>query len=200
MTLMELMVGIVITGIATAAGYAAFSSIVENRERAQASTVAVQRAASTRFMLASWFAQGRVLRDSGSVPSFSNIGSTEPSDELRLITTAPTPLGSQQTEVYMYIDRDPFTPEEGLVAEFTALNQPVDSVLLYVVSKKMEIDRSVMGLEVTLLDPATRLWVTQLDLGTGTPIGLHVSLYSSWGDTLPALLRIPFVYPQGTTR
>jgi type II secretory pathway pseudopilin PulG len=198
---MELMVGIVITGVATAAGFAAFSSIVDNRERAREATRAVQRAASSRLMLASWFANARVLRDSGStVPNFSSIGSTQPSDELRFVTTAPTPLGSQQTQVYMYIDRDPFTPENGLVAEFTALNQPVDSILQYVVSKKMEIEPTVMGLEVQLLDPSTKLWLTPFDLGTTTPIGLRVTLHADWGDTLPPLMRLPFVYPQGATR
>ena len=201
MTLMELIVGIVITGFATAAGYAAFTSIVENREKATTMTNAIQRAASTRNLLSNWFANARYLRDSGStIPNFSSIGSTEPSDELRIITTAPTPLGSQQTQIYMYIDRDPFTTEHGLVAEFTALNQPVDSILQIVVSKKMEIDPTVMGLEVKLLDPTTRLWVTQFELGTGTPIGLSVALHPEWRDSLPSLLRLPFVYPQGTTR
>src|SRR5690606_30844605 len=138
---------------------------------ARASTMEVQRAASTRMLLSSWFANSRILRDSGStLPSVGGLGSTEPSDELRIVTGAATPLGSQQTQIYLYIDRDDFTPETGLVAEFTSLNQPVDSVLQYVVSKKMEIDPTVMGLEVTLLDPTTRLWVAALDLPpTSTP-------------------------------
>jgi hypothetical protein len=100
----------------------------------------------------------------------------------------------------MYIDRDPFTPEEGLVAEFTALNQPVDSVLMVVVSKKMEISARIMGLEVQLLDPTTRLWVSPLDVGTSAPTGLRVVLHPAWNDSLPPLLRLPFIYPMGTTR
>jgi hypothetical protein len=201
MTLIELLVGIVVTAIATTAGYAAFSSIVENRRSAGDVLRELQSAASTRNLLASWFEAGRVLRDTGTaMPRVTGIGATEPDDILRLVTTAPTPLGSQQTQIYMYIDRDPFTPEEGLVAEFTALNQPVDSVLMVVVSKKMEISRQIMGLEVLLLDQATRLWVSPTDGATNTPIGLLVQLHPAWNDSLPPLLRLPFVYPMGTTR
>ncbi len=201
MTLIELMVGIVITGIATAAGYAAFSSILDNRERAKVSTTEVQKAASMRLLLASWFANSRIVRDSGTtVPTTTGIGATEPSDEVKFITTAPTPLGSQSTQVWMYIDRDPFTPESGLVAELTSLNQAVDSILMIVVSKKVELSPEVQGLEVLLLDPTTRLWVSRFDIGTAVPLGLQVVLHPAWRDSLPPLLRIPFVYPLGTTR
>jgi type II secretory pathway pseudopilin PulG len=200
MTLMELMAGIVITAIATAAGFGTFSAIIDSRERATASTLEAQSAASNRNLLASWFAAGRYVRDSGSALPTMSIGSAEADDAIRIITTAPTPLVSQQTQIYLYIDRDPFTPENGLVAEFTALNQPIDSVLMMVVSKKMEINPRVMGMEVTLLDPTTREWVSQFELPTGTPLGMSITLYPEWRDTLPALLRIPFVYPLGTTR
>jgi type II secretory pathway pseudopilin PulG len=200
MTLIELCVGIVVTGIAAAAGYATFSSIIDNRERARESMSAMQHAASTRSMLASWFASARYVRDSIAVPSVSGIGTLEMDDDIRFITTAATPLGSQQTQIWLYIDRDPFTIEEGLVAEFTALNQPIDSTLMVVVSKKMEINSGITGLEVNLLDPTTRLWVPRSDIGRAAPLGLYVALYPAWRDTLPALLRMPFMYSLGNTR
>lgn len=161
----------------------------------------VQRAASMRALLASWLSNATIVRDTGlAFPAASTIGASEPDDYLTFVTWGPTPLGSQQTQIRMYIDRDSFTPEEGLVAELTALNQPVDSNLMIVVSRKMELDPNVMGLEVSMLDPSTRLWMKQIDMGNVQPIGLLVQLYPAYNGYLHQLLQMPFVYPVGTSR
>ena len=88
----------------------------------------------------------------------------------------------------------------GLVAELTSLNQGIDSLLQIVVSKRVELSQQVNGMEVFLLNPTTRQWVTRFEIGTAAPLALQVILHPAWRDSLPPLLQLPFTYPLGTTR
>ena len=60
MTLMELLVATSITGMTTAAGYAAFASVIDHRRALRESTARAERAAALRTTLDGWLAAGRV--------------------------------------------------------------------------------------------------------------------------------------------
>jgi type II secretory pathway pseudopilin PulG len=68
MTLMELTIALVITGLMVTAGGVTFRSIIDRQAALTHATAAVERAAALRDMLHSWLASGQVLITSGGVP------------------------------------------------------------------------------------------------------------------------------------
>src|SRR5690606_7133586 len=61
MTLMELVIGLVITGMMAIAGTAAFTSIIDHRRVITEATVETERAAALREMLRTWIGSGSLL-------------------------------------------------------------------------------------------------------------------------------------------
>lgn len=120
MTLLELVVGLTITALVSAAGYAAFASIADRRRDALAHADVVAHEAATRRALVAWIDGARLTVE--DTPPFSGIDRTtarSPDDELSFLTSAVTPLGEGDIVVRLYIDRDDRTAERGLVAEFS---------------------------------------------------------------------------------
>ena len=79
-------------------------------------------ALATRAALREWLEGTRMVSESNT-PLFSGAdGEYEdlPDDQLSFLTAAVTPLGDRVTAVTLYIDRDPETPETGLVASISA--------------------------------------------------------------------------------
>ena len=110
MTLLELLVAIVVTGIALAAGYTALSTIIDRRMQARASVEQVTRAAAIRRTIIDWIQHGQLqLATSSAIPSE---GMTDAdlglngggNDQLRFITTAPTPFRHDSTVVELYVN------------------------------------------------------------------------------------------------
>lgn len=117
-TLIELVVGLTIAAMVLSAAYAGLATALDRREIATAAVRADLAATAVRATLRSWLESARVPAES-SEPLFSGgDGSHEglADDRLSFITSASTPLGSALTSVVLYVDRDPETPERGLVA------------------------------------------------------------------------------------
>jgi prepilin-type N-terminal cleavage/methylation domain-containing protein len=194
MTLLELVVGLTITGIALAAGYAALSSALDHRQRATEVTGAVARAAAVRRTLVSWLSGARLTVDEGG-PEFRGIDGLHgglPDDELSFLTTTPTEVSPSQTLVRLYVDRDERTPERGLVAELGEWrgSAPV----------RMEIDPRAHGLELRYLSSLSREqhWLPSWISASVLPAGLEMVVTAPPADTLPPLLGLPFLVPLGT--
>src|SRR5262245_64757856 len=68
MTLMELVIGIAITGLMALAGAGAFASIIDHRKVIRESTVTTERAAALRDMLRTWISSGQVQIQQGGGP------------------------------------------------------------------------------------------------------------------------------------
>jgi prepilin-type N-terminal cleavage/methylation domain-containing protein len=105
MTLVELMVALVITGMALAAGYAALSTIIDRRMKTDTAMTDVARAAAVRRTIVDWLDHAQLRFTTGVPRSLSSLGSglDQGDDELRFITTAPTPLHSDSTIVRIYV-------------------------------------------------------------------------------------------------
>lgn len=204
MTLMELLVAMTITGMMTAAGYAAFASVIDHRRSLTAATARVERAAALRATLDEWLATGEVLVRTGAVPGGGGRsaggdtarGAAAPSAaaaadadaEVTLVTTGRTPAMTPRTRLRLYIDADAETPERGLAIEYQASPQ---TPLL-----RRELDPAVTGMRVELLDQRTRRWVRASEAATVAPIAVRVTLSGAAGpgaDPLPPLLRLPIV-------
>jgi type II secretory pathway pseudopilin PulG len=187
MTLLELVVGLAVTGLALAAGYAAFASVIDHRQRAEAATAAIARESAVRQTLASWLAGARLtVEESGPVfQGVDGVHGSHADAELTLMTTAPTPLGVGNTVVRLFIDRDEETPERGLVAELSEWRGAA--------RERVEIEPLAAGLEIRYLSGihAERQWLASWVSSSVLPAGIEVRLQAAHPDTLPGLLALP---------
>src|SRR5690242_19163804 len=153
MTLMELVIGLSITGMMAAAGAGAFSSIIAHRRIIRDASVDTERAAAFREMLETWINAGTVQIQRGGGPRGLTraVGSALPTggagggdrsgitsntaavsaataigDEITFTTTALNPAFTANVRIRLYIDGDANTPERGLTMEYQPnLQQPL---------------------------------------------------------------------------
>ena len=185
MTLMELVIALMITGMIAAIGTAAFDSVLEARERVRAEVDAVTRASATRAMISAWLAFRDVSSDAQRAPTVGALNLGEPDDALLLTARAPTTLDYTTVVVHLFIDRDEETPERGLVAEL----QPAEGQTMV----RTVLDSTVTGLLVEYLDPQSNRWIPRSEGAFRGFRATRMTLSVEEPDTLPALLRLPFV-------
>jgi len=193
MTLLELVVGMTIIGMALSVGYAALSTIVDHRGRVEEITDRLGRAAAQRRSLIAWLSGARLTIDPGG-PSFRGLDGyfeDHPDDELTFLTSADTPLGASETVVRLFVDRDEETLEQGLTAEFSERTGTRSQVI--------EIEPTVIGLDVAYFSRvmAGREWLPSWVSNTLLPRGLEVQLTADVADTLPPLLALPIRVAMG---
>jgi len=196
MTLLELIVGLAITGVTAAVGYGVFASMVDHQARAEAEGDGVARAAAARRMVIQWLTGARLLVDEAGPPfqGLDGVYQDVPDDELTFLTEAAGPEAYGQTVIRLHIDRDSVTPEQGLTAELTPWRGAR--------AERVEIEPRAAGLDVRYL---TRMlggaeWLPSWISSTVLPVGIEVTLLLVPGDSLPPLLRLPLVVPIGSGR
>ena len=187
MTLMELVIALLITGMIAAIGAGAFNSVLDHRARAKAAIDEVTRAAATRATLVSWLSSARFSSDAQRPPTATMLNLGEDDDALVVFVSTPTPLDYTEAAVHLFIDRDEETPEDGLVAEMQSAEQPAGVML------RTELDSTVTGLLVEYLDAQTNRWVPRKEGIVRDPAAMRMTLSARAPDTLSSLLRVPFV-------
>lgn len=207
MTLMELMVGLVITGVMAAMGTAAFGSIIDHRRVIKESTVEMERAVALRETLRLWLASGTVqirqgggprgLRGAGgTLASTVTTGSTANSvvsaaqaagDEITFTTSAPNPAMAPSVRIRLFIDGDESTPETGLTMEYQTNNAtPL---------QRRQLAPGIGTMTVEFLDSRTHRWFSSSQASTISPLAVRVALFPAEGGSLPAILQLPLVFP-----
>jgi prepilin-type N-terminal cleavage/methylation domain-containing protein len=216
MTLMELVVGVVLTGVMASIGAAAFYSIIDHRRTIVDASIETERAAALRDMLRSWInaasiqittsnaqqTQTRTFSSSGLVTS-NRIGQTSTQqatgvtaavstgDELTFITNALTPALTPRTRVRLFIDGDPATPEVGLSIEYqSSTAAPL---------QRMQLDSTIVALSVQFLDRTTNLWYSASQATTIQPIAARIWFPESDNVYVPPLLQYPLLFVIGQT-
>jgi type II secretory pathway pseudopilin PulG len=193
MTLLELVVGLTVTGVVVSAGVGAVAMLTDRRDQLRITAAEDARAAAERQVLVAWLGGAHLTAEEGG-PDFRGLDGVHEEiqdDALSFLTTAETPLGSGETLVQLYVDRDERTPEHGLVAAFSAWRGTE--------TKRLEIDPRVAGLETRYLSGVlgNRVWLPSWVSSTILPAGVEVQLL---GDSLPPLLSWPIVVPLGAGR
>ncbi|HEX2205095.1 MAG TPA: prepilin-type N-terminal cleavage/methylation domain-containing protein [Longimicrobium sp.] len=195
MTLLELLVGLTITGLVLAAGYAALASVADHRQRAAAAADEVARAAAVRRTLTAWLAGARLEAYQGG-PEFRGVDGTDgghDDDELSFLTAVPIGARAFPT-VRLYVDRDEKTPERGLVAELGDWRRPeTERVVLMPEATDLEV-RYLSGIS------AERVWLPSWISGTVLPRALEMRVSAVGTDTLPPLFRVPLTVALGEAR
>jgi type II secretory pathway pseudopilin PulG len=191
MTLLELIVGLTVTGLALTAGFGALGMLGERRERLEAAMNTVARAATLRAAIVAWLGDARLVAEEGG-PGFRGLdGDKErtPDDDLTFVTTAPTPLGTGETIVRLYVDRDTATAERGLTAVFAEWRG--------LALTRVELDTSITGVDIRYLSGVLgrRAWLPSWISSTLLPAGVELRLLAAPADTLAPLLRMPILVP-----
>lgn len=196
MTLMELIVGLVITGVMAAIGTAAFGSIMDHRHAIQVSTVDMERATALRETLRLWLASGNVqIRQGGgprstmrtSITSQSTISAALASgDEITFTTSAPNPAMTPSVRIRLFIDADPSTPEDGLTMEYqTSTATPL---------QRRQLDAGIGAMTVEYLDARTNRWFASSQASTISPLAFRISFAPVDGGTLPPVMMLPLMF------
>ena len=191
MTLLELIVGITVTGVAVAAGMAAVAALADRRRQIETAGAETARAAVQRAEIVAWLSGARLTADEGG-PLFNGLDGLDghtPSDEVSFLTTAPTPLGAGETMVRLYLDRDTTTRERGLVAAFGEWRGGR--------SARLELDSSVAGMDIRYLSGllGPRGWLPSWISSTLLPAAVEIRVIAKPGKRLPPLLQMPILVP-----
>jgi type II secretory pathway pseudopilin PulG len=210
MTLMELVIGLAITGMMAAAGAGAFSSIIDHRRVIREASASMERAAALREMIHSWLVVGNVQIQQGGGPrgflrgvvsaarpstgSGNNVAAVSAAqavgDEVSFTTTALNPSLLAAVRIRLYIDGDENTPEKGLTIEY----QPNLQMPLV---RKM-LDSTIDTLKVEFLDTRTGRWFRSSEAATIRPRAVRLTLLGGEHGQLPPILSLPMIFPIGT--
>jgi hypothetical protein len=191
-TLLELVVGLTVTGLTVSAGYAAFGSMMDHRSAAQEQVDRVTRAADARRTVVGWLEGARLTVDQNG-PQFRGLDGVYqgvPDDDLSFLTASPGATRSGEAVVRLFIDRDSLTPEQGLTAELSGS------------AGRIEIEPRAAGLDFRYSTSALGKieWLPSWISSTVLPLAVELTLQPRDGDTLPPLLRLPVIVPLGNGR
>lgn len=187
MTLVELVTGLTVLALAVTSGAATLATLVDHRDRVRDATSATRRAAAVRRAAVAWL-EGAYVTSEPTSPAFRLVdraARSQADDEVAFLTTAPTPLGTGDVVVRLFVDRDERTPERGLTAEFEER---------YGMRRtRLELDSSVVALDARVLSDllGTRRWLPAWVSPAVLPLGIELRLSSSSPERLAPLLRVP---------
>ncbi len=191
MTLLELIVGITVTGIAVSAGLAAVAALADRRRQMEDAGTETARGAAQRAEIVAWLSGARLTAEEGG-PNFSGLDGLDdqtPMDEVSFLTTSSTPLGAGETIIRLYVDRDTTTRERGLVAAFQ--EWPGQG------RARLQLDSTVGGMDIRYLSGliGPRGWLPSWISSTLLPAAAEIRLIAKPGTTLPPLLQMPILIP-----
>jgi len=190
MTGVELLVALAVTGLAAVIGTATLALLTDRGATLREQSSATEHAAAVRHTVVAWLedAHGAQSPFSGNdAAAFELLDLRDhgrAADQLLFTTSAPTPLGSGDTFVRLYVDSDRRTPERGLVAELSPWpGAPVT---------RLELDSTVTDMEARCLTDlaGTPRWLPTFLSAQAVPRGIELRLRSA-PDALAPLLQLP---------
>jgi len=212
MTLMELVIGLAITGMMALVGGSAFSSIIDHKKTIREASVTTERAATLRETIRSWGLSGnvRLLIGGGPRGLTRGIGATTPNtgrgatnnfqasaqakaigDEITFGgVTAINPAMQPGVTIRLYIDGDENTVEHGLTMEYQPNgNQPLQRRML---------DTTIDSLHVDYLDGSTGRWIGASQAATiGQLRAIRLSFVPNPRIPFSPILLEPLIFTNG---
>ena len=187
MTVIELLIGLTVVGLAVGAGYIAISTLIEHRGRARDAVASTARVTAMRRAVIAWL-EGAYMAPEEQAPPFQvvdHVHHQQADDEVAFLTSARTPLGGGDVIVRLFVDREERTPERGLTAEFVERYGARTA--------RVELDSSVVGLDVRCLSEVLgkREWMRTWLSAAMLPQGVELRFAANAPDRLAPLLRIP---------
>lgn len=220
MTLMELVVALVITGMMAMMGTMTLGSIIDHRRVIRSSTGELERASALRDQIRTWMLAGTVQIVSGgatrglgrtgaavqtltiatpTIPGMPGSSSSTTNgitaavaagDEITFVTTAPTLADAPSVRMRLFVDGDASTPETGLTLEYQASTATP--------LQRVQLEPSIGVLRVEFLDQRTNQWYESTQAAAITPIAVKLTMQPYDGGRLPGILQLPLIFPMGT--
>ena len=197
LTLLELLVALLVTAVAVSMGYAALAATADAHARAARDADPLAAAAARREWLRGTVASARIGAP-GDGTAF------EGTDAARRAAGAGTAaddalvlVGRDDADadvwVRVQVDRDPSTPERGLVADVAPFpRRPGDRV------HRIALDPDVTAFDVAYLSPLPpRRWLSAWNAPGILPAAVRLRLD---GASVHPLLRVPLTVPLGGGR
>ncbi len=224
MTLMELTIALVITGLMAAAGASTFATIIDHQRDIVRATAATERAAALRGTIHSWLVSGNVLITSGGLPQMgarnSGAGGSTGASAIKPLQTvtpgatassaATTPTITAAQAVGAEVDFTTTAPNPAdapqarmrLFIDGDASTTETGLTLEFQAStqaplQRIELEPSIDSLDVEYLDTRTNLWYPASEASTIQPRALRLTLVSTT-TPLPGILTLPMIIAMGT--
>ena len=191
MTGVELVVALAVTGLAAVIGTATLALLTDGSAPLRAASSATEHAAAVRRTIVAWLedahgAQSPFSGNSAAVFELLDVRDHgRAADQLFFTTSAPTPSGSGETFIRLYVDADPRTVERGLVAELSAWpGAPV---------ARLQLDSTVSEIDVRCLTDLAESprWLPTFLSSQAVPRGVELRLRSARPGDLAPLLQLP---------
>jgi prepilin-type N-terminal cleavage/methylation domain-containing protein len=225
MTLMELVIALVITGMMAVMGTATLSSIIDHRRIILSATGELERASALRDQLRTWLLSGTVqivtggvtsgmgrggvaiaapTIASGSIASGATAGGTGSTNTTAPAITAAVAGGDEIT----FVTSAP-TPANSPTTRMRLFidadpNTPESGLTLeYQAStatplQRIQLESSIGVLKVEFLDQRTNQWYESTQAAAITPIAVRLSMQPYDGGRLPGILQLPLIFPMGS--
>ena len=198
-TLLEVVVALVVAGVAVAIGYAGLATVSEASARSRASSQPVIAAAAARSALSAWLSSATLMEGAHPFRGVHRTDGPTRSDELTTAISSGGSLRPGPRRLRVWVDTDPLTAERGLVVELARIG---DDGLAS--TDTLEIAPSATGLALrylVLVDGKERWvdeWVSQSQLPRAVEfraLELERARLGAFDDvpSLPPLLAIPIV-------
>ena len=198
-TLLEVVVALVVAGVAVAIGYAGLATVSEASARSRASSQPVIAAAAARSALSAWLSSATLMEGAHPFRGVHRTDGPTRSDELTTAISSGGSLRPGPRRLRVWVDTDPLTAERGLVVELARIG---DDGLAS--TDTLEIAPFATGLALrylVLVDGKERWvdeWVSQSQLPRAVEfrtLELERARLGALDDvpSLPPLLAIPIV-------
>ena len=226
MTLIELVIALVITGMMAVMGTATLSSIIDHRRSILSGTTELERASALRDQLRTWMLSGTVqivtggatrgLGRAGTTVSANTITFTGGTNAAAAIPggmpgstsnngiTSAVAAGDEITFVTT-ADNPAHAPSARmrLFIDGDASTPETGLTLEYQAStatplERMQLEPTIGVLKVEFLDQRTNQWVESTQVAAITPIAARLSMQPYDGGRLPGILQLPLVFPMAS--
>jgi prepilin-type N-terminal cleavage/methylation domain-containing protein len=224
MTLMELVIALVITGLMAVMGTATLGSIIDHRRVLVSGTSEMERASALRDQLRTWMLAGTVQIVTGGASA--GLGRRTASIAAPSIAPAPTTTGATPgmpgssatapaiTAAVAGGDEITFTTTADnpahapsarmrLFVDADASTPETGLTLEYQAStatplQRMQLEPSIGVLTVEFLDQRTNQWFESTQAAAITPIAVKISMQAYDGGRIPGILQLPLIFPMGS--
>jgi prepilin-type N-terminal cleavage/methylation domain-containing protein len=194
LTLLEIVVALLIAGLAMTSGYAALTMVVDRRSVSAAVVNQQMAAAELRQLLERLIggAELTIEEDRVEFRGLDGYHNDLSDDILEFRTSAFTTASEPGSLVRLFVDRSDSTPGRGLTAE---IRHPGAAAAL-----QFELDSQIVAFDVRYLSGhrGALEWSTSWVSSTILPLAAQVTLRGSRLEAVAELLRLPILIPMAT--
>jgi prepilin-type N-terminal cleavage/methylation domain-containing protein len=224
MTLIELVIALVITGLMAVMGTATLGSIIDHRRIITTGTADLERASALRDQIRTWMLAGTVQIVTGGAtaglgrrntaiaapsiaapPTTTGAASGMPGMNSMAPAITAAVAGGDEITFVTTADNPAHAPSARMRLFIDAdPNTPENGLTLEFQAstatplQRIQLDPTIGVLNVQFLDQRTNQWVESTQAAAITPIAVRISMAPYDGGHVPGILQLPLIFPMGS--